>query len=262
VTGVYQRPPNFSEIVRERLRRRREAGLPIGRPRKYVRQAATCACGKSFEYKLYPGRPPRICCGCRSRIRRKLPYDAALLTKLYWGERKTTEEIAAIFGAKHSSVRKRMAALGIARRPRGHSRLVSCIEPGCNGPLFKIRHAINGSFYGRRCFAHWVEHRAQLGKGLRLVKQSIRQPAPADPEAIADSEAIGSRELWCAVIEDAIALATGQIKGEPDEVEDAEGWLRTGGRWPTTFLWACQELGLDPAAIRRAVQPRRSEAVA
>src|SRR3990167_9933041 len=77
---------------------------------------------------------------------------AARLHKLYVVERRTTPEIAVIVGvATHKSVLRAMNVYGIPRRKVGQSRAVTCIEPGCHLPVYKIRHATNCSWYPPHC---------------------------------------------------------------------------------------------------------------
>lgn len=93
---------------------------------------------------------------------RIIPRDEALLRDLYWTQRKTSLEIAAMFNVTHKSVLRVFRQLGIPRRGVGKSRHDRCIE--CGKPVFKVRHAGNGALYGKRCKQHWNEHRAKLAK--------------------------------------------------------------------------------------------------
>lgn len=105
---------------------------------------------------------------------RIIPRDKDLLTRLYWGENKTTIEIAALFDVNHKSIHKVMVDLGISRRGVGHSRNHQCIE--CGKPVVKINHPNNGSPYGKRCEAHQRNHKRLLAIQARKrpeVKERI-----------------------------------------------------------------------------------------
>lgn len=92
-----------------------------------------------------------------------IPRDRALLHRLYWEEERSLIEIGELFGVTHKSVRSCMKRLGIPTRPRrtkGQGRK-RCQD--CGRPAHKIRHATNGSLYGRHC----AECRKQHRDGLR-----------------------------------------------------------------------------------------------
>jgi hypothetical protein len=89
-----------------------------------------------------------------------IPRDAALLRALYWDKNHSLPEIGAMFGVSHKSIERVMRELGIPRRKVGNSRNVKCIE--CGAPIVKIKHAKNGSFYGRRCRTHQRTHKAKI----------------------------------------------------------------------------------------------------
>lgn len=110
------------------------------------------------------------------------------LRVLYVEQRLTTIEIGRLFGVTHKSVHRALRQHGIATRKAGTSRHYTCMEPGCNLQAHKVKHATNGSMYGRRCKLHWIAFRMEanqryndkhLGKDdeawLRRMRQSLRR---------------------------------------------------------------------------------------
>lgn len=86
------------------------------------------------------------------------------LRRLYIDERMTTIEIGQMFGVGHRAVVGAMKRLGIPARKVGASRYVTCCEPDCQLPIYRIRHATNGSWYGRRCRLHWIIYRMEVNQ--------------------------------------------------------------------------------------------------
>lgn len=94
-----------------------------------------------------------------------IPRDKELLRSLYWDQQHSLPVLGRLFGVTHKSVERVFRELGIPRRKRhtkGQSRFRKCIK--CGEPVHKIKHAGNGSKYGRLCREHWLEHRANLQK--------------------------------------------------------------------------------------------------
>lgn len=66
---------------------------------------------------------------------------------------------------------------------------------------------------------------------------------------------IGIRALMLAMLEDAVRAYLGADRRECDE---AEAWIeRTRNRWVFSFATVCETLGLDPPAVRTALQRLR-----
>lgn len=86
------------------------------------------------------------------------------LRRMYEAERMTTIEIASAFGVTHKSVIRALKVFGIKRRPVGHSRHVTCCEDDCDLPAHKVKHATNGSRYGKRCRIHWIIFRMEVNQ--------------------------------------------------------------------------------------------------
>lgn len=104
-----------------------------------------------------------------------VPRDAKLLRRLYWSENHTLPEIGAMFGVNHKSVELVFRELGIPRRKQGASRNTKC---KCGKPVFRIKHASNGSVYGTRCRQCWNQHRNRLARDYRQdprIKEILRQ---------------------------------------------------------------------------------------
>lgn len=64
--------------------------------------------------------------------------------------------------------------------------------------------------------------------------------------------------LWCAVVTQAFedAGGGGVTSGQPIDLgrqARALGWIRSSRTDEGSFLWCCENLGLDPAAVRRQV---------
>ncbi len=96
---------------------------------------------------------------------RFIPRNRRMLRRLYWKEQKTLTEIALLFDVTHKSVARVFDQRDIPRRPRRSKEckpIRGCIE--CGKPCFKVYHAGNGAWYGRRCKFHWDKHRAFLAK--------------------------------------------------------------------------------------------------
>lgn len=105
--------------------------------------------------------------------RKHVPTDAAVLTDLYWTRNMTVAQIAQQFGCSYSTVRNRMVALNVPRRPReGFSRVTTCIVAGCDRPPHKMLHVKRGYRYGRRCRAHErVHHAARTAKHYHRIRK-------------------------------------------------------------------------------------------
>ncbi len=67
---------------------------------------------------------------------------------------------------------------------------------------------------------------------------------------------IGIRALMLAMLEDAVRAYLGADQRECDE---AEAWIeRTRHRWVFSFATVCETLGLEPPAVRTALQRLRA----
>lgn len=97
----------------------------------------------------------------------QIPRDKGWLTRLYWKDELTLPMIADLYGVEHSSVKNVMIQLGIPRRKKGHHGTKLCVE--CGAPAKKIRHAINGSLYGRHCRQCRKEHYNKLSREYAKV---------------------------------------------------------------------------------------------
>lgn len=107
-----------------------------------------------------------------------IPRDRDLLHGLYWNDNKTLPEIGTIYGVGHKSVERVMRELAIPRRRRGISPDRPCKTVGCKAPVMKIKHATNGSIYGRYCETHRRQHYTELAYEYRQrddVKERIKQ---------------------------------------------------------------------------------------
>lgn len=76
-----------------------------------------------------------------------IPRDRALLHRMYWHEEMTLVQIAEQFGVAFSSVRRVFDQLDIPRKSGGQVKTYC----ECGQPVQKIKHATNGSSYGREC---------------------------------------------------------------------------------------------------------------
>lgn len=105
--------------------------------------------------------------GCEKLVPRK-PHKLAArgewLERLYIEERFTSIELGRLFDVSHKSVLRALDRFGIVRRKVGESRHVTCCEDGCQLPIYKVRHATNGSWYGRRCRLHWIVFRMMVNQ--------------------------------------------------------------------------------------------------
>lgn len=128
-------------------------------------------CGKTFRFRIRPKTDPvkrgHYCEQAHaikhvSWQRRKVPADHDLLYDLYVVKNMTTTEIGKMFDVNHHAVRHRLLDVGLRPRKVGISRYTICIEEGCGKPIHRILHKTNGSWYGRRCFDHWVAHRKKV----------------------------------------------------------------------------------------------------
>lgn len=164
-----------SDTTIRTIRSDRGCSAPTGSVARLPWLVAKCRqCRRLFDYKEYKCHGRRMFCGIRCKLawdrdqRRKLPKDGrtrrALLMRLYWKENRTTTEIAQQFGMAHRSVISAMQKLGIPRRKVGSSRFTVCKEPGCDKPIYKVFNKTNGSWYGRRCYLHWVVYRFNVNQ--------------------------------------------------------------------------------------------------
>lgn len=113
--------------MKESIKRRQATGLHFGQPRVFTIKESICTvCGNPFSYKTWPNNPvERTLCGnaCHMKVerekRRKVPSDRELLYRLYITEKKSLNQIAAIFGcSSHKTVSRHLELLGIPLRPR------------------------------------------------------------------------------------------------------------------------------------------------
>lgn len=125
-------------------------------------------CGRAFEARINEGYTRTFCsrsCASQTHQAKRHVFPgtddeiAALLQRLYWVERRTTPEIAALYQTDHVVVKRWMRRLGITRRPMGPRKAPHCIEEGCRLPVHRIQHKTNGCWYGRRCRMHWIVFR-------------------------------------------------------------------------------------------------------
>lgn len=184
-----------SDTTVRSVRKAHGLSAPTGRQRQAPRREAHCKqCGRRFSFWAIASKPIRVfcgqrCCAAAGRDRhRKLPKDGrtrrALLMRLYWKEKRSTPEIAKLFNMNHKGILGAMRTLQILRRPVGPTRHLHCIEPGCTRPIYRILHKTNGTWYGRRCYLHWVvfRFRANQPKGesswerrnRRLLRRATR----------------------------------------------------------------------------------------
>lgn len=174
-TGVYPRTAAMKAAqvakMKAGIKRRQAAGLHFGAPIRRVRLTLTCGfCEREFQRRDRDDRPAVEYCSTRCHMaaecekRRKVPEDRDLLAWLYWERNMTTVEIASLFKTNHRTVISAMDRLDVPRRRVGKSRHETCLIEGCNQPVFKIQHKGNGSWYGRRCYPHWREHRTAVAK--------------------------------------------------------------------------------------------------
>lgn len=71
---------------------------------------------------------------------------------------------------------------------------------------------------------------------------------------------IGVRALMLAMLEDAVRA---YLSAEPRERAEAEAWIdRTRNRWVFSFATVCETLGLEPPAVRAALQRLRAQPLA
>jgi hypothetical protein len=131
----------------------------IGRCLPCQRYFITLKRGRSFCSRACMGKSGR--CGRP----RKLPSGPILL-QLYVAEQWSTPEIARCYGVTDPhTVRTALLRFGVTLRRRTNAR--RCSVRQCHAPVFKIRHAKNGSWYGRRCEQHWRVHRTMLSRLYR-----------------------------------------------------------------------------------------------
>lgn len=110
---------------------------------------------------------------------RIIPRDRDLLHRLYWVEQHSLPSLGRMFGVGHKAMENVFRELDIPRRKRrtkGQSRWMRCAL--CDRPVHKIKHAGNGSSYGKLCKRHWDEHRATLARQERekpSVKAKIKK---------------------------------------------------------------------------------------
>jgi hypothetical protein len=145
-------------------------GKRTGRPRTRIMIQRDCeGCGQPFKYRSRSKRDNRFC-GLKCRLaflrtkRRKLPDDKTL-RDLYLKKNLSTPQIAALYDTQPRTVGKMLAKIGVPMRR--HTKPLICQHPGCQLRVQKLRHMINGSWYGTLCKLHWNEHRAELARDYR-----------------------------------------------------------------------------------------------
>ena len=156
-----------------------------GRPRVRWPRIGVCRmCGVCFEYLGREDRPIRRICSRRCARRRawacrqKLPPGPVLRARYEAGA--STPELAREFGVTAPQT-VRMALLKAGTVLRRHTVTTVCLKSGCRKPVKKIKHAGNGSWYGRRCARHLQFHRATL---TRHYKRRVKR-IPAERWRIA-----------------------------------------------------------------------------
>lgn len=123
------------------------------------------ACRRWFQRVLTPGEyKPRYCsdvCVAKGvasqKVKRPKELSDELLGELYWGQDKTTREIAARFGSgfSPSAVRLWLIAANIPLRRAGSRTYTRCVVDGCGADIHKL---FNGErWYGRLCKKHLTE---------------------------------------------------------------------------------------------------------
>ena len=98
---------------------------------------------------------------------RTLPEQAARvaeLRRLYEVDGLGVIAIARRFGVTHRTVAKRLNAIGAVMRRPGVIGATTCCADSCKLPVWKVRHANNGSLYGRRCRLHWIIFRMEVNQ--------------------------------------------------------------------------------------------------
>jgi hypothetical protein len=99
------------------------------------------------------------------------------------------------------------------------------------------------------------------GVAERAVERLFRVNTPPPPVRPARPAHDGIYRLLAALLDDAIARATGARHGAVrDQVQartEARFWIASGNRGPITFREACEALDLDAERIREAVLGRR-----
>lgn len=172
--------------VREGIARAIAEGRPFGSPRKHPIYHSVCEmCATPFRWTVGSAKgmthqkTGRFCskrCLVRwlHKYRQLLPH-ADEIKRLYWDEGLSLWEIARKFGVTdQSAVKKAMQKAGLPRRPKKHIGKTVCVVGGCGKPAHKIQHKGNGAWYGKRCKAHWLEHRASLQKKYVVAKPEQR----------------------------------------------------------------------------------------
>lgn len=142
---------------------------PIGRPRTLVLRVFRChVCNDAIwdRYDIRRACSPSCARILAHRARQILPTNGEV-ERLY-SENWSTVQLARRYGVSDPNVvRKHLFKHGVVLRKR--TRQLHCLVVGCPAPLFKIRHAINGAWYGRRCLRHWRKHRAHLTSSYRTA---------------------------------------------------------------------------------------------
>lgn len=93
-----------------------------------------------------------------------IPRDRALLHRLYWVDGLSHREIAERYGVNTRSVHCVFKKLGIPVRAKGKKfEHTVCVECGM-GPVLRIRHAGNGSYYGKKCAECRRQHYNRLSR--------------------------------------------------------------------------------------------------
>ncbi|HEX2879873.1 MAG TPA: hypothetical protein VHO25_10115 [Polyangiaceae bacterium] len=198
----------YSESRKQRLResmaRLKAEGRTFGSPpdprtRIEKRICQLPSCGKEFDFRIRPKTEPQRGRYCTQKHavkhlsieRVKVPADFDLLHDLYVVKNMTTPEIGELFGVGHQAVRRRLIDVGIRPRKVGISRYTSCTEDACDKPIYRIQHRTNGSWYGKRCYEHWVAYRKRVMSDyakrnrpkINAYQQRVRAAAKQKKEA-------------------------------------------------------------------------------
>jgi hypothetical protein len=167
--------PAPDTYVGGRCQRCREArgvtGQKIGRPRTRIELEATCeVCFVRFKWLSRDSRL-RTACSRKCHLvtvrkkRGKLP-GADVLRELYVKQNLSTPKIAEMFRTNARTVNSALHRYGIPMRRR--TRVLTCQWPeGCTNRVKKLRHPINGSWYGTMCAIHREKHRRELSIAYR-----------------------------------------------------------------------------------------------
>jgi hypothetical protein len=79
----------------------------------------------------------------------------------------------------------------------------------------------------------------------------------ADPPSRPSTGGAPERALWAAILGDAVSICLRRTPASPAEVAAACRWIEEDDGRFAGFGWCCDLLGLNGAAIRARVAPRR-----